>query len=259
MTLTFQQKKEVQSRFTYEPNYGNWDPISATFHNRYVIAHCKLCPATAEKIPGHKTCKSTWQYKKEGDIYFRRTYSGVSPDIELLHEHLVTQHKVTPCSVCNQLVTTRGLTRHQKSPVCQSELRRFHMREVGFSILEEPLLRMINTAIDHKARDIEKAVDWRDWETMRSLQRSKEDAQFWFWEKLGVAPAYTKWQPDQKAYDKEFWAPPEVTMLLDLLSDVLAHDAHEERLHTLTQWLDGTQEIKESILAILELRKDSTS
>ncbi|NBU70807.1 MAG: hypothetical protein EBS53_05055 [Bacteroidetes bacterium] len=254
--LTYTQQSQVLSRFTVEPVYGAWDPTKQAYTGRKAVVHCKMCPQLDERIEGLKTHKSSWQIEEEGVVRVYRSHStsNVQPTMRALYAHLVQVHNVSPCKVCNQLVTHRGVKKHQASPACQSELRRFSMREMGFERLHTHLQSVFLSAMNDKAKELKAHVDWMDWKMFRKIDRSLEEAKEEFLDRLGITNARTAWNPTCRTYEEECWAPEGISVLLDLLYG----SPGEEALHTLNEFLDGTQETKDSILAILELRKENS-
>lgn len=264
--LSIQQQRSVLSRFHMEYNYGSWDPNSRTWGGRFVKAHCSHCPATEEKIGGRSTrYKSTWTHTFDDATRMypvNPNWSHASEELarmQVLYEHLQEKHNVSPCKICGVCMTSRGMTRHQKSPECQGELRRYEMSQEGFVNLDSYPALMIPEIMERKKEELEKMVDWRDHLAYVHLERAADDAARWFVEKLDIRTAYSAWKKETRSYEKELWAPPTVQAFLSIVSENTykpSGAADESVLNILNQWIDGNAEQRDAILGILELQAE---
>lgn len=239
--LTYDQQRSVLSRFKQLHNYPSGRGCE------YACRMCKENPATV-KGPNWRIYP-VWRFS-DGSY----SASGDYEIIEEIAKHLMENHELVSCNVCSELITRRGMKRHQNSPLCQAELRRFSMREKGYQLLESGAENVIPNIVLSRLTTLEKLAQWDDEDILMHLERSATAAQQEMIVNLGIRPCFTKWQPEHKKYTKEYWAPPSSALLLSLLPDFQEND--EFVFSTLHQWIDGTDTTKESILALLEMKKE---
>jgi len=266
--LTPLQAKSVLSRFTNHASYGAWDSTKNTYVGQYCEFHCKLCPQAKDPVQfsirsnqSKKIIPSTWfrRFENTYHVYIRSNDHEDNARIAELHDHLVTAHDIVPCKVCGLPITKRGMTRHQNAPACQSELRRYHMRQEGFDQLPSYLVERFENIIDKKKTLFEKSLDWRDHEAHLLVERAAEDAVRSIVVDLGIRPAFTFYDSKQKEYLKEYWANQMTAYFLQLAGEVTTTGS-EELIDLSNQWVAAgdNDDMRDAILGILELKKDGT-
>lgn len=260
--LTYAQQKSVISKYivsrhTVTNTAGNYQ-----YYCRYNCRYCHEKGASLEKL-GHilevegSRLWAIWTTIDAKDEYTSETLKK----IQVLADHLEKEHEVSPCKVCGDMVTRRGLTRHQSAPRCTAELRRYTMRNKGFEQLSEGIAFMIPSYIKHQRNKLERLVPWDDEDALNLVASEATKAENFFISNLGIKTCLTMWDPKEKEYKKEFWAPPHVARVLELHHAVTPWRAKpEERaeplINLINQWLDADDTMQDAIIGLLELQKE---
>lgn len=171
-----------------------------------------------------------------------------------MFEHLFTKHNVVPCNICGDLITQRGMKRHQNAPACQGELRRYELQNRGLARLPFAAREMIPSLISNRLENLERLVDWQDENVLHNIEQAASAAKHQMLTDLGIKTCQTMWNPDFKKYDKEFWAHPITAHFLSLVDSTVKEE--EEKYSVLNQWIQADENSKDAILGILELKKE---
>lgn len=185
-------------------------------------------------------------------------YRGIS-DADKAHvvslaNHIFNDHGVVPCNICGELITQRGMKRHQNAPDCQGELRRHTMQTRGLSRLGPISANLIKNLVDNKAEMMEKLADWQDENILHEISQASSAAKHQLLTELEVKACYTQWDPKERRYQKEFWTHPITAHFIELVESSV--DDEDEQLSVLNSWIYADENAKDAILGILELKKE---
>ena len=255
--LTSSEVNATVSRFLCKRNSVSTGPYTHaghTYSNGWKVNYdytCKMCPEEHKFVvnsPNSRLYALRWdlsrpEHKADHDLLFS------------MYSHLVEKHNVLPCEICGELITKRGMTRHQKAPDCQGELRRHSMMEKGYARLNWRAAKAVPDIMRNKLNVMESLAPWDDENVLFDLERAASEAQHHLLSCLEVRPCYTNWDRKERKYNKEYWAPPLTSTFLEILTD--NRDTDDERiLDTINQWIDSDDNMRDAILGILELQKE---
>lgn len=266
--LTYDQQRAIISKYTVSRhNNKNTTGTGYAYVCRY---HCKYCEtkntpkdANTANTPHLIEVANTrlWpifiSHHHKDDAYLNETLA----QIQTLADHLEKQHEVSPCKICGDMITRRGMKRHQQAPACTSELRRYTMREKGFQQLPFRIAEMIPNYIRFRRNKLETMVPWDDENAINLVAAEAVKAESYYTSSLGIKTCLTMWDPKEKEYKKEYWAPPNVARMLELQDEVTPWRAKIEEkveplMNVISQWLDGDDETQDAIVGLLELQKE---
>lgn len=251
--LTREQQASVLRRFSQEVDSSR--PSSP--YQRACKHTCRMCSnfsLTTNSMSWRLT--PVWylfEHYPEWPEWAKEHYETITR----LYEHLSTEHEVSPCEVCNDMITRRGMTRHKKAPDCQAEQRRFQMRNKGYELLFAGDSSLIGNVVNTRLKRLESLAPWDDENLLAHLEAAANSAEYELLTSLGIRPCFTNWDPKAKTYIKENWAEPLSAQLLGYLNKLPENEEHDSVvLETIQQWIQGDNTTRESILAILELKNE---
>lgn len=234
---------------------GTYTHAGHTYNNSWRVSYhytCKMCPdeekftvtSTNSRLYALRWDLSRPEHKADHDLIFS------------MYSHLVEEHNVLPCEICGELITKRGMTRHQKAPDCQGELRRHSMLEKGYARLDWRAAKAIPDIMRYKLSVMESLAPWNDENVLFNLERAASEAQHQLLSSLEVRPCYTNWDRKERKYLKEYWAPPLTANFLETLLVSIKGTDDDRILDTINQWIDSDDNMRDAILGILELQKE---
>lgn len=271
---SYEQQRSILSKFvavrqkTAQPTSSSW----YTFDYK-----CKYCESKKSDSPPILTSDyrlwCVWTNNTNATLESLGTGTSERTryeSIETLAEHLTKHHDISPCEICGDMITRRGLTRHRKSPDCTAEFRRYTMRLRNLDLLGESSINLIHNAVKHKRLELEQHIPWDDENIINHIEFESVKAVNELTNAFGIKQCLTQWDPKTREYKKEYWAPPLVGRMLDLYNSTLPW--REVSLNPVSkpdpakvsaffdmmnQWLDGNEDTQDAIVCILEMQKES--
>lgn len=253
--------ESLVKRFNFERMWGNNKPT--------MKAYCTLCKETVVQCEGVYSSWNLTRYPKDH-----------TETIAALDKH-VKSHDMRSCKFCGEIMTSRGMTRHQSSNDCISARRKFQMRERGYETI---CLNKIKEAIYVLKEQITSSVEFDEIDVHFFIDKEAEAALKFFQDKLEVLYVNSDFSEGYNSfYGKNLnlwkldtWAPADISQYLDLIdknyknlpwSEIKQMDNKDivkmarikaaNYLSDVTKFAEAEEEIRRSMICVAELANET--